>query len=66
MNLMPRWNWLQSMTRPRAAEVPDDAADMGTAFGLDASFRDLPEPPPAHGAASATRCVSPLTGLPRN
>ena len=39
--------------QPRRAENDDDAADMGTAFGLDMSIPDdLAEPPPA---VSATR-----------
>jgi len=66
MNFMPRWAWLQQAVRttPRTRDAAD-AADMGTAFGLDASFRDEPEvrqePPPWSAAPRLSR----HTGLPR-
>ena len=67
MNFIPRWGWLQQAVRRNPASGPEgpDAADMGTAFGLDASFRDAPEalqePPPL----SAAPWLSRHTGLPR-
>jgi len=64
MNFMPRW--LQQAVRPtpRTADGPD-AADMGTAFGLDASFRDEPDVRPETPQRSAAPSLSRLTGLPR-
>ena len=66
MNLKPSWNWLRSMTRGTPADDTTEAADMGTAFGLDASFQEVPEPLPLDQLATGQRLVSPLTGLPRN
>lgn len=63
MNLIPHWPWWPHLRRDRSA--PPDAADMGTAFGLDASF-DAPDvpPDPLQGPPGARR-LSPHTGLPR-
>lgn len=48
MNLLPGWMWLMSKatrcTSP-AVSAPDPA-DMGTAFGLDASMEPLPDARP--------------------
>jgi len=40
MNLLPGWTWLTAMATRRAPSSPEapDPADMGTAFGLDASI----------------------------
>lgn len=47
MGLLP--NWLKSMATRRTAPLPvDDLADMGTAYGLDASMA-----PPAERAAES-------------
>jgi len=51
MNWSERFAWLAALRaqpKPRSAET--DRADMGTAFGLDASFdaTAAAEPPPAH------------------
>ena len=51
MNFLPRWAWLR--------------ADMGTAFGLDATFRDLPEAAPQLPSGGAAPRLSRHTGLPR-
>ncbi|MGY4831523.1 hypothetical protein ACVNIS_23330 [Sphaerotilaceae bacterium SBD11-9] len=56
MNLLPGLNWLTALTARRAAAATDnetpDPGDMGTAFGLDATAPDLPEPPPNAKPAS--------------
>ena len=48
MNLLPRWIQITAEAAdcaPRASEP--DPGDMGTAFGLDASFESVePAPPP--------------------
>lgn len=43
MNLLPGWTWLTSRAarRASAADASPDPADMGTAFGLDASMAPL-------------------------
>ena len=66
MNFMPRWAWLQQAVRP-TSRTPDgpDAADMGTAFGLDASFRDEPEVRQETPPWTAAPRLSRHTGLPR-
>lgn len=59
MNLFSGLNWLTSMA-PRRAVVHDDApdpADMGTAFGLDAS---MAEEPPAPDKSRAAKGSPPL------
>jgi hypothetical protein len=61
---MPRWTWLRIAARPPAPPAPD-AADMGTAFGLDACFRDVPDTGPGALAPKAPLRLSRLTGLPR-
>lgn len=62
MNLIPHWRWLRAMRRT-TGPLPD-AADLGTAFGLDASFDDMPPSRPAPGGSTLpTR--SERTGLPR-
>jgi hypothetical protein len=60
MNLLPGLNWLTAMTARRvsaqANEHAPDPADMGTAFGLDASMAPEPEETPrAPVAAPAPR-----------
>jgi len=49
MNLVPAFTWFASLRWPRAQPaVPLDFADMGTAFGLDASLdSELPTTIPA-------------------
>ncbi|MET0348760.1 MAG: hypothetical protein ABW067_03120 [Rhizobacter sp.] len=66
MNFMPRWAWLQQAVRP-APSTPEgpDAADMGTAFGLDASFRDEPDARLEPKPLTAAPWLSRHTGLPR-
>lgn len=54
MNLLPGLTWLTSMASRRSAADDDtpDPADMGTAFGLDASMEPEPrETPPKLGPA---------------
>jgi hypothetical protein len=63
MNLIPRWTWLQAIRRTAPVDRRD-AADMGTAFGLDASFDHVP-PRPGTPPASPAPWRSALTGLPR-
>lgn len=47
------WSALNARRDERRASEPD-RADMGTAFGLDASFGPIDEPPPIpHGALLA-------------
>ena len=65
MNFKPHWNWLRGAQPARAAEAAD-AADMGTAFGLDASLRDVPEPSPEKPLKETDALrLSRRTGLPR-
>ena len=48
MNLVPTFSWLTSLRRARARRAaPFDFADMGTAFGLDASLDSVPPVEPA-------------------
>lgn len=62
MNLIPYWPWWPRRWHDKAVEP--DAADMGTAFGLDASF-DEPDPGPGERPADPrSRRVSSRTGLP--
>lgn len=66
MNFLPRWGWLRAVTRRSDGPRGFDAADMGTAFGLDASLGDpplAPRPPPI--GSSALLALSRHTGLPR-
>ena len=59
MNWSARFSWLaalRSQRAPRSAET--DRADMGTAFGLDASFESSVTLPPGH-----TLPPAPLTSL---
>jgi hypothetical protein len=59
MNWSARFSWLAALRgrrAPRSAET--DRADMGTAFGLDASFEPLATVPPGH-----TLPPAPLTPL---
>lgn len=65
MNFLPRWAWLRAARRPPARTDTPDAADMGTAFGLDATFRDLPEAAPQVPSGGAAPRLSRHTGLPR-
>lgn len=45
------FSWWPALRRQRGSESDGaDRADMGTAFGLDASF-DSADPPPLHDAA---------------
>ncbi|MEO8151782.1 MAG: hypothetical protein ABI605_01845 [Rhizobacter sp.] len=55
MNLLPGLTWLTAMATRRAPQGDDepDPADMGTAFGLDASM--APEEPDARHATEASR-----------
>jgi hypothetical protein len=48
MSLIPGLTWLTSMAARRSAADDDtpDPADMGTAFGLDASMEAEPVKPP--------------------
>ena len=62
MNLIPRW----LRARPRADDETFDAADMGTAYGLDASFDELAPQRAAPPPASAAPWLSERTGLPRD
>ena len=66
MNLLPGLNWLTAMTARRALanghdEHTPDPADMGTAFGLDASMApgpaEEPQPPVAAPAPRGDRLV---------
>lgn len=68
MNLVPPKAWLSAFRwqLPRRASGPD-FADMGTAFGLDASLEAEPGPPPAQekrrpglGAPSGQRWLAGL------
>lgn len=62
MNLIPHWPWWPHLRRDKSLEP--DAADMGTAFGLDASF-DAPDAAPTERPGDPRlRRVSPRTGLP--
>lgn len=63
MNLIPRWPWLQAIRRVIPSDRRD-TADMGTAYGLDASFDDVAAPRTAP-PPSAAPWRSALTGLPR-
>ena len=47
MNWANGWGWLAALKQRRAAPRfgEPDAADMGTAFGLDASFGPVDAPP---------------------
>lgn len=63
MNWSARFSWLMALRAARTARPAsgddDDIADMGTAFGLDASFDALP--PEARAARDAEAPpVSPL------
>ena len=54
MNWSARFSWwaaLRSQRAPRSAET--DRADMGTAFGLDASFESPATLPPGHALPPA-------------
>lgn len=62
MNLIPRW--LRAIRRPE--DEAFDAADMGTAYGLDASFDELAPKRAAPPPASASPWLSERTGLPRD
>ncbi len=65
MNFMPHWNWLRGGQRVRAKEATD-TADMGTAFGLDASLGDVPDPSPEKPPKETDALrLSRRTGLPR-
>jgi hypothetical protein len=69
MNLFSGLNWLTSMA-PRRATVRDDApdpADMGTAFGLDASMeaQNLTAPAAAPKAAARSPLSQRLVRRPR-
>ena len=65
MNLSPPWRWLHTAIRPLRRVPAPEAADMGTAFGLDASVPDLPDPTRLAPFPTAAPRVSPFTGLPR-
>ncbi|MEY4560970.1 MAG: hypothetical protein RLZZ618_247 [Pseudomonadota bacterium] len=56
MNLMPEW-WTSLGRRRETPPVDTDFADMGTAFGLDASIE-------ADLARGPSEGVHPATGLP--
>ena len=49
MNKVPKIPWWSSMglRKPESSPPDTDYADMGTAFGLDASMRPAEEAPPA-------------------
>lgn len=52
-------SWWSALGFGKAAPAPDtDYADMGTAFGLDASLGTLPKPEP-HGELRADRARPP-------
>lgn len=59
MNLLPGLTWLTSMASRRSAADDDtpDPADMGTAFGLDASM----EPEPAETSPKPDPTLRPPT-----
>lgn len=62
MNLISHWPWWRHLQREKSPEP--DAADMGTAFGLDASF-DAADPVQAERPAVPVQGrVSSRTGLP--
>ena len=66
MNLMPRWNWLHEAMRPAPKKEALDAADMGTAFGLDACIHHVPDTPRStQPKESDAPRLSRYTGLPR-
>jgi len=68
MNIMSRLNWLRGARQPAPTTQFPDAADMGTAFGLDASLLDTPDAKPSTSKqptdTDAPR-LSRRTGLPR-
>ena len=55
MNLLPRWMWMtnEAMRQQEAAEREVDPGDMGTAFGLDATFATPDEPASGTGVPDA-------------
>jgi len=66
MKLTSPLNWLRGAAQPADGSEQADAADMGTAFGLDASLRDLPDPSPRKQPMKTDGPrLSRRTGLPR-
>ena len=53
MNLIPGRSWFRAWARRRLRLRGPDFADMGTAFGLDASMDETPAPPAADRPAPA-------------
>ena len=54
MNWSARFSWLTALRRQRAPRSDEtDPAEMGTAFGLDASFEPRATLPPSHALPPA-------------
>jgi hypothetical protein len=65
MNLVPAFSWLAGLRRQRPA-APLDFADMGTAFGLDASLgTSVDSDPPATIPAVFMKKGRPETETPQ-
>ena len=67
MSLIPGLTWLTSMAA-RRSETDDEApdpADMGTAFGLDASMEGEPAKPPPKSDPAAKPAADRLVRRPR-
>ena len=66
MNLVPAFAWFSHFKWQvaRRASVPD-FADMGTAFGLDASLDTQPPEPPPAATAPSQKKGRPVPGAPQ-
>ena len=55
MNLLPRWMWMtnEAMRQQEAVDRELDPGDMGTAFGLDATFAAVSDESAAGGQPEA-------------
>lgn len=67
MNLLPRWMWMtnEAMRQQEAAERELDPGDMGTAFGLDATFAATADEPAAGSGQPDTHWQQRLERRPR-
>ena len=67
MSLIPGLTWLTSMAARRSAADNDtqDPADMGTAFGLDASMEAEPAEPSPKSAPTSQTPADRLVRRPR-